>query len=113
MKASQIENLALQRHASFSRRQFLRGLGACIALPVFESLLPARLLAAAEGAWINRCTRPLGVAFRAVATRVFPSNRALALHLTSRKSTSNLLGFGGGPTCAAHHVPRVGTLLSP
>jgi hypothetical protein len=39
--------LAAQRHASFSRRQFLRGLGACIALPAFESLLPTKLLAAA------------------------------------------------------------------
>ena len=39
--------LAAQRHASMSRRHFLRGLGACIALPAFESLLPTRLLAAA------------------------------------------------------------------
>lgn len=31
---------------NFSRRQFLRGAGACLALPAFESLLPAPLLAA-------------------------------------------------------------------
>ncbi len=31
---------AAQRHANFSRRRFLRGLGACIALPAFQSLLP-------------------------------------------------------------------------
>jgi hypothetical protein len=37
---------ALQRHAAFSRRNFLRGLGACIALPAFESLVPSRSLAA-------------------------------------------------------------------
>ncbi len=37
---------ALQRHGSFSRRHFLRGLGACITLPAFESLLPTNLLAA-------------------------------------------------------------------
>jgi Protein of unknown function (DUF1552) len=30
----------------FNRRNFLRGLGACVALPVFESLAPARLFAA-------------------------------------------------------------------
>ncbi len=30
--------LARQRHLSFTRRQFLRGLGACIFLPAFESL---------------------------------------------------------------------------
>lgn len=37
---------AAQRHAAFTRRNFLRGLGACIALPAFESLLPVRSLAA-------------------------------------------------------------------
>lgn len=31
------DSLAAQRHASLSRRQFLRGLGACLALPAFES----------------------------------------------------------------------------
>src|ERR1022692_775470 len=46
-KSAAKENLAAQRHASFNRRHFLRGLGACIALPAFESLLPAKLLAAA------------------------------------------------------------------
>ena len=33
-----------------SRRHFLRGLGACLALPAFESLLPVRSLAALSGA---------------------------------------------------------------
>lgn len=37
---------AAQRHAGFNRRHFLRGLGACIALPAFESFSPLRLLAA-------------------------------------------------------------------
>src|SRR5512134_1787413 len=32
--------------AGLSRRHFLRGLGACIALPAFESFAPTRLLAA-------------------------------------------------------------------
>src|SRR5262245_62050455 len=39
------ENLAAQRYASLSRRRFLRGLGACMALPAFESFMPSRLLA--------------------------------------------------------------------
>ena len=39
------ESLALQRHASLSRRHFLRGLGACLALPAFESAKPFGLLA--------------------------------------------------------------------
>jgi hypothetical protein len=33
-------NLAAERQASLSRRHFLRGLGACLALPAFESLRP-------------------------------------------------------------------------
>ena len=40
MKIKSIENLDAERHASFSRRMFLRGLGACMALPAFESLNP-------------------------------------------------------------------------
>src|SRR5216110_3216168 len=35
------EQVAAQRYASLSRRRFLRGLGACMALPAFESLLPS------------------------------------------------------------------------
>src|SRR6185295_18873221 len=34
---------------SFTRRRFLRGLGACIALPAFESLGPLKLFAATSG----------------------------------------------------------------
>jgi hypothetical protein len=37
---------AVQPTAGLNRRHFLRGLGACIALPAFESLVPARLFAA-------------------------------------------------------------------
>jgi len=44
--SSSTENRAAERHASFTRRHFLRGIGACIALPAFESMSPARLLAA-------------------------------------------------------------------
>ena len=36
------DELAAQRHASLSRRRFLRGLGACMALPAFDSLLGSR-----------------------------------------------------------------------
>jgi hypothetical protein len=41
--------LATQRHAALNRRQFLRGLGACIALPVFESALGPMARAASAG----------------------------------------------------------------
>ena len=34
--------------SGFNRRQFLRGLGACVALPAFASLSTARVLAASS-----------------------------------------------------------------
>ena len=46
MKTLNHSERAAQRYAGFSRRNFLRGLGACIALPAFESLHPGRALAA-------------------------------------------------------------------
>jgi hypothetical protein len=44
------DEIAAQRHASLSRRRFLRGAAACVALPALESLLPAGALAAARAA---------------------------------------------------------------
>lgn len=46
MKTNAISNRTAQRFASLNRRQFLRGLGACVALPSLASLAPMRLLAA-------------------------------------------------------------------
>ncbi len=37
-----------QRHTSFSRRHFLRGLGACVALPSFASVMPVKLFGASS-----------------------------------------------------------------
>src|SRR5687767_3890004 len=39
------EKILKKRHLSLSRRQFLRGLGTCVALPAFASV-PARVLGA-------------------------------------------------------------------
>ncbi len=46
MKTNRPDHFAAQHYASLSRRRFLRGLGACVALPALESLLPARLFGA-------------------------------------------------------------------
>jgi hypothetical protein len=43
-------NSPLEQNASLSRRRFLRGLGVCVALPAFESLVLARPLSAARKA---------------------------------------------------------------
>jgi hypothetical protein len=48
-KFSQSNERAAQQRAAFTRRNFLRGLGACIALPTLESLMPMRSLAAFAG----------------------------------------------------------------
>ena len=38
------DQIAAQRATSLSRRRFLRGVGACMALPAMESLLPKNAL---------------------------------------------------------------------
>jgi len=64
-------NLAAERHLSLSRRHFLRGLGACLALPAFESFRPARTLAAATG---DATAAPVRMAF------VYFPNGAIPAH---------------------------------
>jgi hypothetical protein len=58
------KNLVLPGLAGFSRRRFLRGLGVCLALPAFESLLPTRLLAAAVSPEGNLATTATGAPLR-------------------------------------------------
>jgi hypothetical protein len=56
--------LAAQRHASLSRRRFLRGLGVCLSLPMFESLRPLALGAAEKaGAATTATGAPVRMAF--------------------------------------------------
>ena len=59
------ETLAFQRQASFSRRYFLRGLGACLALPAFESMKPLTLLASERSAASKLATTASGAPLRA------------------------------------------------
>ncbi|HEY2951403.1 MAG TPA: DUF1552 domain-containing protein [Verrucomicrobiae bacterium] len=65
-------NLALQRFASLSRRRFLRGLGACVALPAFESVRPFGLLAAESKAAAKLATSATGAPLR-MAFVYFPN----------------------------------------
>jgi hypothetical protein len=64
MNTHQARNLAAQRYAGFSRRHFLRGLGVCLALPAFESLLPTKLLAATVSPAGNLATTATGAPLR-------------------------------------------------
>src|SRR5437016_6341027 len=67
-------NLTAERQASLSRRLFLRGLGACLALPAFESLHPLGLMAspanAVAGAGVSA---PVRMAFLYVPNGTIPS----------------------------------------
>jgi len=67
-------DLAAQRHASLSRRRFLRGLGACLALPAFESLAPFQgfTATAATGGAAAR-SAPVRMAFLYVPNGTIPS----------------------------------------
>ena len=67
MKKSHHQNPAGQFN-NMNRRRFLRGLGACIALPAFASFAPARLLAAPGGA-----QAPVRMAFLYVPNGIIPS----------------------------------------
>jgi len=68
------QKISAERHFAWSRRSFLRGLGACIALPAFQSLIPAgafagtatKLAATASGA-------PLRAAFLFFPNGAIPS----------------------------------------
>jgi hypothetical protein len=64
-------NIAAERRLSLSRRHFLRGLGACMALPAFESLNPFGLVAAP--AEIATKTAPVRMAFLYVPNGTIPS----------------------------------------
>ena len=56
---------AFSRHlAAMDRRHFLKGLGACIALPAFSSLVPSRALAAAASAGPGLGTTATGAPLR-------------------------------------------------
>ena len=69
------ESVAAQRLAAMNRRHFLRGLGACVALPALASLLPRRGLAAAEAGLATTATgAPLRTAFVCFPNGAIPAS---------------------------------------
>ncbi len=57
-------DFAAQRQFALNRRQFLRGVGACIALPIFESALTPMLRAAQSPAGAGVAVTPTGAPLR-------------------------------------------------
>lgn len=86
MSTKPYTDLRLQREFSLSRRRFLRGLGACVALPAFESLAPLRVLA--EPPRANLATTPAGAPLRA-AFLYFP-NGAIPSAWWPKEGAANL-----------------------
>src|SRR6185295_9968470 len=70
-------NSAIERHHSFGRRNFLRGLGATIALPALETFLPrlsgAALADAAAAGAVTPSGAPLRLAFFQFANGTHPA----------------------------------------
>lgn len=58
------KSVTQQRHTVFSRRHFLRGVGASIALPAFGSLLPTKIVAGALSAGNGLATTATGAPLR-------------------------------------------------
>src|SRR5881394_1343005 len=75
MNTTLARNIAAERHFNFSRRNFLRGLGACIALPAFESFRPLSLVAAPAAGKLAATTTgaPLRSAFLFFPNGAIPS----------------------------------------
>lgn len=86
---------AAERANAFSRRHFLRGLGACIALPAFESLMPTSLLAA-SGAAANLAVTSTGAPLRA-AFVFFPNGSIPGAWWPEKEGTD----FAFGPSLQA------------
>jgi hypothetical protein len=128
------DTLAAQRHASLARRQFLRGLGACIALPAFESLNPLRTLASESAAGaplaVSSTGAPLRTAFiyfpnGAIPSAWWPSGETKDFELKStlqplEKNREHIQIVGGldhlnataGPDGAGDHARANGTFLT-
>jgi hypothetical protein len=127
---------AAERAASLSRRNFLRGLGACVAVPAFESLLPVRALAAeaasavAGGVGTTATGAPLRTAFLyfpngAIPRSFWPKDEGVDYNLSPtlrplahlRDSFQVLGGLDhqhaeAGPDGAGDHARANGTFLT-
>jgi hypothetical protein len=127
------QNHAAQRYFSMNRRRFLRGLGACLALPALESLRPLTLFAAeakAAGMATTATGAPLRMAFvyfpnGAIPSRWWPEKEGSDFELSPTLRPlapvkDQLQIFGGldhvnatpGPDGAGDHARASGTFLT-
>jgi len=97
---------ALQRHLSLSRRHFLRGVGACVALPFFELGLPSLMRAAAATAGPPLGATPSGVPVR-MAFITFPNGANQANWWPATDSAGFTLGKTMEPLAALKSTLQV------
>jgi hypothetical protein len=131
MKTNQNENRAAQRQMNITRRNFLRGLGACVALPALESLwTPNALAAGAKGLATTATGAPLrlGVVYfpnGAIQPTWWPKTEGKEFDLPRTleplsEVKSHLQVIGGldhenakpGPDGAGDHARASGTFLT-
>lgn len=93
MKNPTPADAALHRHLSFSRRQFLRGVGACVALPFMEMGMPSFLRAAALSPGNRLGTTASGMPLR-MAFVTFPNGA----HQANWWPTGDAAAFNLGKT---------------
>ena len=132
--SSSINNMARQRFAALNRRQFLRGLGACVALPALETFLPTKALAAATDPSAGLATTASGAPMRfgvvyfpngAIQPNWWPKGENAELELSQtmeplQQVKSQLQVLGGmdqvnampGPDGAGDHARASGTFLT-
>jgi Protein of unknown function (DUF1552) len=97
---------AAQRLAGVSRRHFLRGLGACLALPTLESLHPLKLLATGAGAATRLGTTATGAPLRA-AFLFFPNGAIPSAWWPEKEGSAFPLSDTLGPLDASRDLIQV------
>lgn len=134
MSSSTMDRIARERFAALSRRQFLRGLGACVALPALETFLPAKALATEADPSLRLATTATGAPLRfgvvyfpngAIQPSWWPKGEKTEFELSQtmeplQKVKNQLQVLGGmdqvnampGPDGAGDHARASGTFLT-
>ncbi len=134
MRATTLDKVAQQRLAALTRRQFLRGLGACVALPALETFLPTKALASEADPALRLATTATGAPLRlgvvyfpngAIQSSWWPKGENAEFQLSETMSPlqdvkHQLQVLGGmdqvnatpGPDGAGDHARASGTFLT-
>jgi hypothetical protein len=125
-----IEEKRIQRALNLSRRHFLKGVGTCMALPMFEALAPRRLFAAETAVASSTSGAPVRMAFvyfpnGAIQPDWWPSGEGADFQLAKTMEPLNVVknklqvisgldhvNATAGPDGAGDHARASGTFLT-